>query len=90
MITSVSGGGSGKARITWTSTVSPNKGFAILYSTSDKEPVWGNNAYFIVNDGTAREAYVDGKAGKTYYYRLCSLKEGKCDLYSATATYTFP
>lgn len=90
VITGVSGGGNGKAHMTWTSTVTPKKGFAILYSTSDKEPTWEKNAYFIVNDGAAREAYVDGKAGKTYYYRICTLKEGKCDLYSPAVTFTFP
>jgi hypothetical protein len=89
-ITSVSGGGTGKAYMTWKSSVSPKKGFAILYSTSDKEPVWGKNAYFLISDGTVREAYVDGKAGKTYYYRICTLKEGVCDLYSPAVTFTFP
>lgn len=89
-ITSMSGGLTGKAQMIWKSDTSPEDGFRIYYSTSNTEPAYGAGDYFVIEDGAVREAYVDGRSGTTYYYRICKYNGSGCDAYTPSYKYTFP
>ena len=84
------GGATGKALMTWKSDTSPSGGFRIYYSTSNQNPAFGSDSYFVIADGKVREAYVDGSSGTTYYYRICKYNGSGCDAYTASYKYTFP
>ncbi|MEN6404408.1 MAG: hypothetical protein ABFD94_20870, partial [Armatimonadia bacterium] len=89
-IVSMDGGADLKAHMVWTSDVSPSEGFRIYYSTTNGEPKQGSDSYFVIQDGKTREAYVDGKTGTTYYYRICKIDDGACVAYTASFKFTFP
>jgi len=89
-IVSMDGGADLKAHMVWTSDVSPSEGFRIYYSTTNEEPKQGSDSYFVIQDGKTREAYVDGKTGTTYYYRICKIDDGACVAYTASFKFTFP
>ena len=74
----------------WTSDSNPARGFRIYYSTSNKEPGYGKDSYFAISDGKVREAYVDGKAAQTYYYRICKFTGSGCDAYTPAVSHTYP
>ena len=86
----MSGGGTGKAYMTWESDTDPSKGFMIFYSKTNKEPTMGQDPYFYIADKTLRSAYVDGKGETLYYYRICRYDGKKCEAYSLPFVYTFP
>jgi hypothetical protein len=86
VITNIQASGDTKAQVTWTTT----KGFRIYYSTSFKNPFFDGYAWYGISDTTARSAYVDGKAGTTYYYRICQYNGSNCDFYSNSYTFTYP
>jgi hypothetical protein len=83
------GGDSGKASITWEALGSFPTGFKIVYSKTSTTPTFGYDYHFVIGDGAARSAYVDGDPGTKYYYRICRWMNSKCDLYSPVFTYTF-
>ena len=89
-IISIKDAGNLKARMLWTSDSNPARGFRIYYSTSNKEPGYGKDSYFAISDGKVREAYVDGKAGTTYYYRICKFTGSGCDAYTPAVSHTYP
>ena len=89
-ILSMSGGENLKALMKWNSDTSPADGFRIYYSTTNQEPKQGSDSYFVIEDGKARQAYVDGLTGTTYKYRLCKMDDGQCTAYTATYKFTFP
>lgn len=88
-IIKVMGGTTGKAYMEWTSTSDSTKGWKILYSKTNATPVLGTDSYYVVSSNTARSAYVDGKSGTKYYYRLCKYNGSTCE-YSQVYTFTFP
>lgn len=89
-IVSMSASSDLKAQMTWTSDTSPADGFRIFYSTTNQEPKAGSDAYYVIADGKARDAYVDGLAGTTYYYRMCKMDDGACTVYTTAYKFTFP
>ena len=89
-ILSMGGGEALKALMKWSSDTSPADGFRLYYSTSSKEPKQGSDPYFVIEDGKARQAYVDGKAGTTYNYRMCKMDDGECTVYTPVYKFTFP
>lgn len=89
-ITGMSDAGSGKARINWSAYGTFSSGFDIVYSSSYNLPYVGGYLYYIVSDGTARSAYVDGTPGTTYYYRICRRTGTTCDIYSNTYAFLYP
>jgi hypothetical protein len=89
-ITNVQDEGSGKALITWTASGTFPKGFLIFYSESFTTPFYTGYPYYSITDGSIRSAYIDGTAGKTYYYRICESNGSGCDFYSNSYTFTFP
>lgn len=89
-IISITDAGGLKARMVWTSDTDPARGFRIYYSTSNKEPKEGSDSYFSIADDDERQAYVDGKAGTTYYYRVCKFTGSGCSEYTAAFSHTYP
>lgn len=89
-IISITDAGGLKARMVWTSDTNPARGFRIYYSTSSKEPKLGSDSYFSIADDDERQAYVDGKAGTTYYYRVCKFTGSGCSEYTPTFSHTYP
>ncbi|HNR02706.1 MAG TPA: hypothetical protein PKK59_09235 [Anaerolineaceae bacterium] len=89
-ITSITNAGGLKARMLWTSDSNPSRGFRIYYSTGNENPKYGSDSYFSISDGDEREAYVDGKAGTTYYYRICKFNGSGCDAYTPSFEHTYP
>ncbi len=89
-ITSVTAASPGKALMKWTSDTNPSKGFKIVYSKTNSVPVYGTDSYYVISDGAARQAYVDGTSNTKYYYRICKFDGTKCDPYSPVYTFTFP
>ncbi len=89
-ILSIIDAGNLKARMTWTSDVSPDEGFRIYYSTLNKDPKQNRDLYFVIEDGDARIAYVNGLKGTTYYYRVCKMDNGKCVAYTPMVQYKYP
>ena len=57
-IVSMSASSDLKAQMTWTSDSSPADGFRIFYSTTNQEPKAGSDAYYVIADGKARDAYL--------------------------------
>jgi hypothetical protein len=88
-IIEMKGGEDGKAFIKWTSSYKPSAGFKIVYSPTSTTPIYGNDFYFYISDGTVRQAWVDGVPGTKYYYRICGYNGTKCEVYSPVFTYTF-
>jgi hypothetical protein len=91
-ITNITGTGyaTGKAKITWLANGSFSSGFRIMYSTSYKNPYYVGYEYYVISDGTARSAYVDGTPGMTYYYRICKISGTTCDPYSNSYSFLYP
>jgi hypothetical protein len=91
-ITNITGTGyaTGKAKITWVANGTFSSGFRIMYSTSYTNPYYGGYEYYVIGDGTARSAYVDGTPGKTYYYRICKISGTTCDPYSNSYSFLYP
>ena len=90
VIVSMSGGTDLKAHMIWTSDTDPTYGFRIYYSTTSKEPKQGNDLYHIVSDPKAREAYVSGLPGLTYYFRVCKYEKGGCSEYTPVYSFSYP
>lgn len=88
-ITNISNAESGKAKITWEASGTFSKGFKIVYSKSNNPPVYGTDSYYVIDNGAYRTAYLDGKPGYTYYYRICRYTGSTCDTYSNTYTFTY-
>lgn len=88
-ITSITNTDPGKARITWEATGTFTNGFKIVYSRSSNPPVYGTDSYYAIDNGAYRTAYLDGKTGYTYYYRICRWTGTTCDTYSNTYTFTY-
>ncbi len=58
------------------------KGFKVVKSKS-KNPVYPGDDYKYLSDGDTRKyTWKDLKEDKTYYFRVCIYKGGKCDTYS--------
>ncbi len=89
-ILSIVDAGNLKARMTWTSDVSPDEGFRIYYSTLNKDPKQNRDLYFVIEDGDTRIAYVNGLKGTTYYYRVCKMDNGKCVAYTPMCNTNIP
>jgi hypothetical protein len=89
-ITGMSSNGSRKAQINWTGVGTFSSGFKIVYSTSSANPYVGGYPYYSISNSSTRIAYVDGKAGTKYYYRVCRVTGTTCDIYSNSYSYTFP
>lgn len=89
VITSMSGGATGKAYMAWTAEGSFPLGYKIVYSKTNTKPTYGTDPYFYVRDSAARYAYVDGDPGSKYYYRICRYITSGCDTYSPVYTHTF-
>lgn len=88
-ITDISNTEPGKAKITWEASGTFSNGFKIVYSRSTETPTYGTDSYYAIDNGAYRSAYLDGKTGYTYYYRICRYTGSGCDLYSNTYTFTY-
>jgi hypothetical protein len=89
-ITGVADAGYGKAKITWTANGTFSSGFRIFYSTSYANPYLGGYPFYVVGDGTARYAYINGTPGSKYYYRICSISGNNCGVYSNSYSFLYP
>lgn len=78
------------AYLTWTTSgVSGNDGFKVVRSKDDSTPTYGQNeAQFVGAD--AREHKWHDTTGKSFYYRVCVYKAGKCSNYSNTVQVKSP
>jgi hypothetical protein len=84
----------GYIKLTWTIDGYSPKGFKVVKSTVNKEPVYPivkGDAYQYLQspDNRAAKDY-DVAGGKTYYYRVCQYTGSGCASYSNTVTITTP
>ncbi len=79
----------GQAQIFWTAIGSFNEGFRLVYSKTDSTPTFGEDPYYVIDDGTVRSAYINGDPGYTYYYRICRYDGSTCDIYSNVYTFLY-
>ncbi len=82
----------GKAYIEWKDTGSAPLGYKLLYSKTSTKPTLGEKGvtYYVIQDPSARSAYVEGDDDTLYYYRICRATATGCGPYSLTYTFTFP
>jgi hypothetical protein len=88
-ITSITDTAPGQARIFWTATGTINKGFRIVYSTTDTTPDFPADDYYSITSSSTRSAYINGLQGYTYYYRICRFTGSSCDEYSPVYTFKY-
>lgn len=90
VITNIKATGSGQAQIFWTANGTFANGFRLYYSSYITNPVFGGEkSEFVIADGQARSAYINGTPGTTYNFRFCNVSGGGCSFYSNTYTFTF-
>jgi hypothetical protein len=80
---------SGKARLYWDAGGDFPEGFKVVWSNDSNTPVFPDDIWDYISDGSARSAEVFGNPGEAYYFRVCKYSQGVCLFYSPVAKYTF-
>ncbi len=80
---------SGKAKIFWDAGGDFPEGFKVVWSKDSKAPVFPDDIWDYISDGSARSAEVFGTPGEAYYFRVCKYLQGVCAFYSPVVKYTF-
>ena len=74
--------GGGTINVTWTASGDFSKGFQIVWSATNSQPVFPTDTTTYVSDGNARATQIHGTPGSSYYVRVCRYVSDTCDLYS--------
>jgi hypothetical protein len=89
-ITNIANAGTGKATVYWTAEGSFPKGFKVVWSKTNSNPVYPGDSNVYLSSSSARSATVEGSPGYTYYFRVCEYTGSGCGVYSNSYKYTYP
>jgi hypothetical protein len=88
-ITHIDGLETGKAMLYWDATGDFPSGFKVVWAKNNNAPVFPDDIWDYISDGSARSAEVFGNAEESYYFRVCKYLNGACTFYSPVVEYTF-
>lgn len=78
-------------KLDWSvSNLDVSKGFKVVWSKDNPNPVYPGNNYAYLDNSGSRSYTFSKKDGKTYYFRVCQYLGGSCGKYSNSVQVTAP
>ena len=81
-ITSVEQSGEGRAIVNWEAYGNYPSGYALVWTSEQRKPVYPDDSSSYAGDPNARSAMMSGEPGYVYVVRVCRVNVTGCDLYS--------
>lgn len=89
LLTGIKETGPGQAVVNWEATGNFPAGYALVWTSEQRAPIYPRDEDAYVGDPNARSALISGEQGKVYIVSVCRYVSDSCDIYSNLGIFAF-